>query len=133
MTTVSKNIKVIPTSEYDEIVRVVQQNYIDGLREGDPSLVAQAFHKDAIMYGYALDGKLLGGPVSNLYTYVSQNGAAPNLKTRLDIIGVTPTTAVVKVDMEKDAAGVDYTDYHTLIKYEGEWCIIAKTFHAYEQ
>ena len=46
--------------------------------------------------------------------------------------GVTPTTAVVRVDMEKDAAGADYTDFHTLINIDGKWQIVAKVFHMYE-
>lgn len=127
----SKNIKTIPTSEYEEVIRVVQEYYVDGLRVGSTEIVAKSFYKDAIMYGLTLDGTLLAGPVSNLYTYMDEHGAATEIKTRLDVIGITPTTAVVKVDMEQDAAGLDYTDFHTLIKLDGKWTIIAKVFHTY--
>ncbi|KAK5719539.1 hypothetical protein LTR15_008063 [Elasticomyces elasticus] len=126
----SKNIKTIPTSEYDEVVAVVQ-TYIDGLREGDNSIISKAFHEAATMYGLTAEGSLLGGPIKNLYTFVEEHGKAPDIKTRLDILSMTPTTAVVKVDMEKDAGGYDYTDFHTLIKLDGKWGIIAKTFHTY--
>ena len=37
----------------------------------------------------------------------------------------------VKVDMEKDASGNNYTDFHTLIKLDNKWTIIGKTFHTY--
>ncbi|KAK5696210.1 hypothetical protein LTR97_008630 [Elasticomyces elasticus] len=126
----SKNIKTIPTSEYDEVVAVVQ-TYIDGLREGDNSIITKAFHEAATMYGLTAEGSLLGGPIKILYTFVEEHGQAPDIKTRLDILSMTPTTAVVKVDMENDAGGYDYTDFHTLIKLDGKWGIIAKTFHTY--
>ena len=83
------------------------------------------------MYGFT-NGELLGGPIKNLYDFVATNGTAPDIKTRIDVLSLTPTTAVVRVAMEKDAIGADYTDFHTLIKLDGTWRIIAKTFHMYE-
>jgi hypothetical protein len=56
----------------------------------------------------------------------------PDIKTHIDVLAITPTTAVVRVDMEKDAIGADYTDFHTLIKMDGNWRIIAKVYHMYE-
>lgn len=126
----SQNIKTIPTSEYDAVVQTVQ-TYVDGLIAGNNDILRKAFNNEAIMYGLTAQGELLGGHVSKLYTYVDQHGKAPHVKVRLDVLGITPTTAVVKVDMEKDAAGLDYIDFHTLIKLDGRWSIIAKTFHTY--
>jgi hypothetical protein len=105
--------------------------YVEGLRVGSVDGVAEAFHKDATMYGFT-NGELLGGPIKNLYDFVEKNGTAPDIKTRIDVLAITPTTAVVRVDMEKDAMGADYTDFHTLIKLDGTWQIIAKVFHMYE-
>jgi hypothetical protein len=124
------NIKVVPTQDYDDVVAAVAK-YVEGLRVGNPERVAQAFHKDAVMYGFT-NGELLGGPISNLYEFVRTNGDAPAIKTRLDVIGITPTTAVVRVDMERDAIEADYTDFHTLLKQDGEWKVIAKVYHQYE-
>jgi hypothetical protein len=126
----SKNIKAVPTSDYVAVVEVVN-NYVSGLKVGDSQQVAKSFHKDATMYGFSPDGVLLGGPISNLWSFMDTHGAAPNIVAHNDIISITPTTAVVKVDMEKDAAGVDYTDNHTLLKQDGKWLIIAKVFHAW--
>jgi hypothetical protein len=83
------------------------------------------------MYGFT-NGELLGGPIKNLYEFVEKNGTASDIKTRLDVLAITPTTAVVRVDMEKDSIGADYTDFHTLIKVDGTWHIIAKVCHMYE-
>jgi hypothetical protein len=125
------NVKTVPTSDHVAAIAVVQ-DYVAGLKTGDSEQVAKSFHKDAIMYGFAPNGALLGGPISNLWTYMDTHGAAPDIMAHCDIISITPTTAVVKVDMEEDAAGVNYTDNHTLLKQDGKWVIIAKVFHAWE-
>jgi hypothetical protein len=126
----SKNIKVVPTSEYNAVIATANL-YVEGLRVGSAQGVAQAFHKDAVMYGYT-NGELLGGPIKNLFDFVQKNGNAPEITTRLDILAITPTTAVVRVDMEKDAIGADYNDYLTLIKIDGSWKVIAKVYHQFE-
>jgi hypothetical protein len=127
----SKNIKTVPTQDFEDVVETVAK-YVEGLRVGNVSGISQAFHKDAVMYGFT-NGELLGGPIKNLYDFVEKNGTAPNIKTRLDVLAITPTTAVVRVDMENDAIGADYTDFHTLIKLDGAWRIIAKVYHMYKE
>ena len=129
----SKNIKIIPTAEYDEIVRVVQMYYVEGLKLGDWKTISKAFHPEATMYGWtSTGGPLLGGPATNLESYVEEHGAGPNMESRIDIIAITPTTACVRVDLENDAGGFDYTDFHTMFKTDGQWQIIAKVFHKYD-
>jgi Putative lumazine-binding len=126
----SKNIKTVPTKDYEDVVATVSK-YVEGLSVGSVTDISQAFHKEAIMYGFT-DDKMLGGPIKNLYDFVEKNGTAPDIKTQIDILAITPTTAVVRVDMEKDAIGADYTDFHTLIKLDGTWRIIAKVYHMYD-
>ena len=126
----SKNIKAVPTADYTSVVAVAQK-YVDGLRIGSVPHIAEAFHADAVMYGYT-NGALLGGPIANLYEFVTQNGKAPLIAAHLDVLAITPTTAVVRVDMEQDAIGADYNDYLTLIKIAGNWQVIAKVYHQFE-
>ena len=126
----SKNIKAVPTTDYNNVIAVAQQ-YVDGLRTGSVDQIAEAFHQDAVMYGFT-NGQLLGGPIDNLYKFVAQNGKAPQITTRLDVLAITPTTAVVRVDMEHDVIGADYNDYLTLLNIEGNWKVIAKVYHQFE-
>lgn len=126
----SKNIKAVPTAEYNAVIATANQ-YVEGLRIGSAQGVAQAFHEEAVMYGFT-NGELLGGPIRNLFDFVEKNGAAPEISTRLDVLAITPTTAVVRVDMETDAIGADYNDYLTLIKIDGVWKVIAKVYHQFE-
>ena len=113
----SKNIKTVPTKDYEDVVATVSK-YVEGLRVGSVTGISQVFHNDAVMYGFT-NGELLSGPIKNLYDFVEKNGTASDIKTRIDILAITPTTAVVRVDMEKDAIGSNYTDFHTLIKLNG--------------
>lgn len=125
----NRNINAV--SDYDEVVATVEK-YIAGLKIASIDGLKQAFHTDAIMYGFGPDG-LLGGTINNLYTFVEHFGAAPNITTRVDVLDMTPTTAVARVTMEHDAADEDYTDFHCLIKIDGAWRVVAKLFHRYEK
>lgn len=102
------------------------------MQKGEVSLTAKAFHNDATMYGY-FGGSLLGGPITNLWDYVNAYGASKDIKTRIDVLGITPTTAVARVEMENDNSEVDFTDFHTLVKFEDGWRIVSKVFHAYDR
>ena len=126
----SKNIKAVATHDYNAVIATASR-YVDGLREGSVATIKQAFHEEAVMYGFT-NGQLLGGPISNLYSFVESNGKAAEITTRLDVLAITPTLAVVRVDMEKDAIGADYNDYLTLIKIDGDWKVIAKVYHQFE-
>lgn len=126
----TKNIKAVATKDYDDVIAAASR-YVEGLRTGNRDGVASAFHNDAIMYGFT-NGKLMGGPIQNLYDFVEQHGAAPDIATRLDVLAITPTTAVVRVDMEKDAIGANYNDYLTLLKIDCAWQVIAKVFHQFD-
>ena len=126
----SKNIKAVPTQDFEDVIATATK-YVEGLSVGSSEGVAEAFHKDAVMYGFT-NGELLSGPIRNLYDFVEKNGTAPDIRTRLDVLAITPTTAVVRIDMEKDAIGADYNDFHTLIKLDGGWKVIAKVYHQFE-
>lgn len=119
-----KEHKNVPTQDFEDAVVTVAL-YVEGLRVGSVAILSQAFHKDVTMYGFT-DGELLVGPIKNLYDFVEKNGPAPNIKTRIDVLSIAPTTAVVRVDMENYSVGANYTDFHTLVKLDGTWYIIAK-------
>lgn len=127
----SQNKNINTVSDYDAVISVVQ-GYVDGLRSGDVEQLKKTFHKDAVMYGHLKDS-FSEGSIDNLYYYVKNFGSAPNIKTHLSVLHKTPTTAVVRVEMESDAANEDFTDYHSLVKVDGAWKVVAKLFHLYSK
>lgn len=126
----AQNIKTVPTSDYDDVITTAQA-YVDGLHVGDADATMHAFHPDAVMFGFT-NGQLLGGTARNLHGFVAKHGTAPDIQTHIDVLAITPTTAVARVDMEKDAIGANYTDFLALLKQDGTWKIVAKTYHQYE-
>ncbi|WP_394828111.1 nuclear transport factor 2 family protein [Pendulispora albinea] len=125
----SKNPKLVSTQDFEDVIAVVTK-YVEGLRTGRPARLAEAFHKDAVMYGFSA-GELIGGSIKNLYDIIEKVGGAPDVTTRLDVLAITPTTAVVRVDMEKAALGAQYQDFLTLLKLEDGWKVIAKAYHQF--
>ncbi|MCD0456397.1 nuclear transport factor 2 family protein [Chryseobacterium sp. LC2016-27] len=125
----NKNINTV--QDYEDVLAAME-GYVQGLKTGNVAELRKTFHQDAIMYGH-LGEDLSQGSIDNLYTYVEKFGAAPNIKTNLTVLHKTPTTAVVRIEMEHDAADEDFTDYHSLIKINGEWKVVAKLFHLYDK
>jgi len=129
MMSVNQNSNAV--QDYEDVLAVVK-GYVEGLKTGNVEQLKKTFHQDAVMYGHLQNG-LSEGSIDNLYTYVAEFGKAPNIRTHLDVLHKTATTAIVRVEMESDAANEDFTDYHSLIKIDGEWKVVAKLFHLYQK
>ena len=123
----NQNINAV--QDYEDVLAAME-GYVQGLKTGNVAELKKTFHENAIMYGH-LGNDLSQGSIDNLYTYVEKFGAAPNIKTDLTVLHKTPTTAIVRIEMEHDAADEDFTDYHSLIKINGEWKVVSKLFHLY--
>ncbi|MEC0180807.1 nuclear transport factor 2 family protein [Paenibacillus peoriae] len=118
----------VTLKDYEAIVNAMN-GYIEGNIVGKGEVMKSTFHKDAIMYGYTNDGKLSEGSIQNLYDLIDTLGPAKDLQYRIDVLDVAVTVAVVRVILESPE--VEYADYHTLLKVDGEWKVISKVFHQY--
>lgn len=127
----TSHVKPIATTEYDAVIQAAQA-YIDGYRAGDIAGIEKAFHQDAIMWGYSGDDLLQGPAVPVFASFFNSLGASPNARSRLDILAIAPTAAVVRVDMENDVMGASFHDFLSLLKIDGQWKIISKIFQRYD-
>lgn len=118
----------IKVSDYEAVINVVSK-YTEGCKEGKSEIMKPAFTENALMYGY-LNGQLYHGSIEALYGAVDQFGPAPESKTRIDVLSIEGTAATVRVILE-DWHGIAFTDFHNLLKMDGEWKIVAKVFHQY--
>jgi hypothetical protein len=116
----------ITKQEHDQIIETIGK-YVDGVTLGNSEVMKSAFHKNAIMYGFEVDG-LVEGSIQNLYDYVDQTGPAENLQAKIDILDIEGTVASVRVALE-NPQGANYTDFHQLLKIDGDWKVISKLFH----
>ena len=124
-----QNVRSVAIEDYESVVAVCQA-FIDALRDGNPDALMLAFHAEAVAFGLG-DGEWLPGPARNLHSLIARVGAAPRVKSRIDVLAITPTTAVVRAEIEGDALGANYTDFYTLIKQERAWQIVTNVLHQY--
>ena len=81
------------------------------------------------MNGLGKDGYVLG-PIQNLYDLYDNIGGDPNVKCHADILDIAGSTAVAHVAI-KNWHGMDVVDFLELIKENGQWKIIAKTYQQF--
>jgi hypothetical protein len=115
----------------EQAVRIVIQQYIDGTYQGDVKTLKKCFHPKAVMNGYFQDQLLLGGP-EPFFENIENNpsmaeGGAPYQGTiaSVDIVGKVASVTIKETGF---AGTMAFTDYFHLIKDQGEWKIISKTF-----
>ena len=112
-------------SEIEQITETLM-NYIDGTANGEPDKLRKAFHPDFNLYTVTTEDSLR---VRSGKKYVS------NVKVgeKSNRIG-----RIISIDYEKDAAIAKaeiaipnwriFTDYFLLLKYEGSWKIVHKSY-----
>jgi len=115
-----------PLAEYDAIARALQ-HYIEGGRTGSSETMKLGFASTASIYGY-LAPDLIAGPIQDLYDWVDANPPANGRVDRIAGIDVHESFASVRVEVE-NWAGHRFTDVLSLLKMDGEWKIVSKTFH----
>lgn len=122
----------MPTHVQDtEAVRAVVQLYIDGARSGDTSLFERAFHPDAQMYG-SFNGEPMNMPISRFIemakSFPPPATSGEPYEATISAISVTGDAAVATLQ-ETSFLGADFVDYFALLRTDGAWQIVNKTFH----
>ena len=123
------NQRMVTAEDYKEVAKVAA-NYIEAIRTGDIELLDNMFHKNAVAYG-TVEGNLVGGSGNPAVAFIKANGKSPEIEFHIDVLDITPTTAVVRIVMEKDAIGSDCNANMLLIKLNDSWTVMAKVFHQF--
>ncbi|HYP29483.1 MAG TPA: nuclear transport factor 2 family protein [Blastocatellia bacterium] len=110
-------------------IRETIQHYFQGHATGNGEHFRKAFHPDAKLF-FIRDGKLTQWTSEEYIARASGKPAADEAqrKRRVDSIDVSGNAAVVKVTL--DYPSVVFTDYMSMLKVDGQWKIINKTFYA---
>jgi len=124
------NQRTVSTDEYKAVANVAAK-YIEAIRTGSIDMLMETFHKNSVTYGF-VDGELRGGASNPAVDFIKNYGASPDLDAHIDVLDITPATAVVRIVTGNDAAGSDCDEYLTLIKLDTGWTIIAKTFYQFD-
>ncbi len=116
------------TSELDA-AKVPLQNYVKAHETGSADFIRRAFTQDARVVGH-MGGKLISWGVEEYAGRFSGKPADDEVlrKRSIEIINLTGDAAVGKVVL--DYPTVKFADYMALLKINGEWKIVNKSFHA---
>ena len=110
-------------------VRAALQHYLNGHATGDPEEFRKAFHPDARM-AFVRDGKITITPISEYIGRASGKPAADEAKRKRRITAVEITGTAATGTIELDYPSALLIDYMTLLKENGHWVIIAKSFNS---
>jgi len=110
-----------------EAVEEVAGLYLEGARAGDPELMRQAFHESARLQGVR-DGRYRELPIADYIAGTKPSEGRAGMKSRVLSVDCAGTAALVKV--EEDFGTVVYVDYLSLLKIDGRWWIVNKSYDA---
>ena len=110
-------------------VRAALENYFRGHATGQAEHFRKIFHPDAKLFAVR-DGKYWQ---LTSEAYIARAPGKPaddeaNRKRSIEFVDINGNAAVAKIVL--DYPTVKFTDYMSLLKIDGEWKIINKTFYA---
>ena len=113
----------------DAAVRAAIEHYFQGHATGDGAHYRKVFHPESKLF-FIRDGKF-GSRTSEEYIAGASGKPADDeaqRKRTIEWIDVTGDVAVAKLRL--DYPTVTFVDYMSLLKIDGEWKIVNKTFNA---
>lgn len=117
------------TDDDKKTVAVPLENYIKAHATGDGELIRKAFHAEAKVMFFSNE-KFNQWSAEEFAARFTGKPAADEAKRKrsFEILDVAGNAAIAKVVL--DYPTVKFTDYMTLLKIDGEWKIINKSFYA---
>ncbi|MFK7954405.1 MAG: nuclear transport factor 2 family protein [Ekhidna sp.] len=109
-----------------ELITATLMDYIEGTANGEPDRLRKAFHPDFNLYAVSDDDKLW---IRSGKKYIDgvQEGKKANRIGKIISIDYENNAASAKVEITVPKWRV-FTDYFLLIKYEGSWKIVQKSY-----
>ena len=113
-----------------ELIQQTVQYYFDGLYQSDIAKLNRAFHQNSQVIGY-FQGNLLFETLEQFIEFVRATPAPSRSGEEYDmrIVSIDMTGIEAMVKVEDLYLGFRFTDYLSLLKIDGEWVIVNKTFY----
>ena len=113
-----------------ELIQKMVQYYFDGFYHSDVEKLKKAFHPNSQVIGY-FDGSLTFDSLDGFLEFVKATPAPSESGEEYDMkivsIDVTANEAVAKV--ANLYLGLQFTDYLSLLKVDGNWVIVNKMYY----
>jgi len=113
--------------EYEAVYKAAEK-FVKSVAEGNSRYARELFTDDAVLFGF-LDGELEHGSIEQFYRNVDTVSGGEAFKSRIDVVAVEESLAVVRVLEEGWGGRIDFTDYLLLLKINGEWKCVAKAYN----
>lgn len=112
-----------------EAAKVPLNDYLQAQATGNGDLIRKAFFKDARIMAFR-DGKLTNLSVEEFAGRFSGKAADDEAKRkrRIESLDISGNAAIAKIVL--DYPTVKFVDYMSLLKIDGEWKIVNKSFYA---
>ena len=115
-----------------DAVRVPLENYIKAHATGDPEFALKAFHSEGNMI-WIREGKYSSETFDSFIKRAFTGKPAADEEKRkngrkIEAVDVSGNAAVARIVL--DYPSVKFVDYMTLLKINGEWKIVNKSFYA---
>jgi hypothetical protein len=120
--------KALADEKEKAAARVPLENYLKGHATGDPEYMKKAFHTEGKLI-FIRDGKYT---TRTFEEYIGGMGGKPapdeaQRKRWIESVDIAGDAAVGKIILDYPSG--KFTDYMTLLKIDGEWKIVNKSFH----
>lgn len=112
-----------------DAVRVPLENYIKGHETGDGEYMKKAFHTEGNLI-FIRDGKYTTRSFTDYIAGFTGKPAADEAKRKraIESVDIAGNAAVARIVLDYPA--VKFVDYMTLLKIDGQWKIVNKSFYA---
>jgi Putative lumazine-binding len=122
--------KVWADDKEKELVKIPLENYLKGHETGNPEYMKKAFYAEGKLI-FIREGKYTTRTFEEYIAGMKDGKPAPDEAKRkrwIESIDVSGNAATGKIIL--DYPTVKFVDYMTLLKIDGEWKIVNKSFYA---
>lgn len=109
-----------------ELITNTLMDYIEGTANGEPDRLKRAFHPDLNLYTISAD--TLVARSGQKYISNFEEGKKYNRIGKIVAIDYENNAASAKIEVDMPGWKRVYTDYLLLLKYQGTWKIIHKSY-----
>lgn len=112
-----------------ELVKIPLENYLKGHATGDAEFMKKAFHAEGKLI-FIREGKYATRTFEEYINGMSGKPAEDEAQRKrwIESIDIAGNAAVAKIIL--DYPSTKFVDYMTLLKIDGEWKIVNKSFYA---
>ncbi len=122
--------KIMADEREKELVRIPLENYLKGHETGNPEYMKKAFYTEGKLI-FMREGKYTTRTFEEYIAGMKDGKPAADEAQRkrwIESIDISGNAATGKIIL--DYPNVKFTDYMTLLKIDGEWKIVNKSFYA---